>query len=135
MAGKLVTEGKVYLGLVGIKNGTQRGANSWYLGLYDDTTEPLITATLASGISELALTGYARIQLNDADWTNVAGVVTNILKTFIAGENWGNVYGYFITDVASGTGGDLIGVEHFSTGPFNIANTKTLDVTAEITIT
>ncbi len=135
MAGKLVTEGMVYLGLVGVENGTQRGADSWYLGLYDDTTEPLITATLASGISELSKTGYARIQLADADWTNVAGVITNLAKTFTAGEDWGNVYGYFITDVASGTAGDLIGVEHFSTGPFNIADTKTLDVTARLTIT
>ncbi len=134
MAGKLVNEGRTYFGLVAVKNGTQRGANSWYLGLYLNTTEPLITATLASGLTELALTGYARIQLNDVDWTNVLGVVTNILKTFTAGENWGDVYGYFVTDVASGSGGDLIGVEHFSTGPFNIANTKTLDVTAELTI-
>lgn len=135
MPGKIVNEGRTYLGLVGVKNGTQRGADSWYLGLYLNTTEPLITATLASGLTELALTGYARIQLLDADWTNVVGVVTNLAKTFTAGEDWGNIYGYFITDVASGTAGDLIGVEHFSTGPFNIANTKTVDVTAELTVT
>jgi hypothetical protein len=135
MAGKLVNEGRTYIGEVGIKNGTQRGVNSWYLGLYLNTTEPLITATLASGLTELALTGYARIQLNDADWTNVVGVVTNIIKTFVAGEAWGDIYGYFICDVASGTAGDLICVEQFSTGPFNIADTQDLDVTAELPVT
>lgn len=134
MPGILTDEGENDVANVYIKNGTQRGANSLYLGLYTNTTQPLEPATLASGITELALTGYARIQLNDADWTVVADVATNLAKTFTAGENWGNVYGYFICDVVSGTAGKLLFVEHFSTGPFNVANGKTVEITPKITV-
>jgi hypothetical protein len=135
MAGKLVDEGEIDVGTWYLKNvQTSRGANELFLGLYTDTTEPLETATLAAGITELALAGYARIQLNDADWSNVAGVFTNLEKTFTAGEAWGNIYGYFICNVVSGTSGELVFVEHFTTGPFNVANTKTIDITPVIDV-
>lgn len=134
MAGKHINEGKNKAGIVYIKNGTPRGADSLYLGLYLDTIEPLLTDTLST-ITELALTGYARIQLNDADWTvDSVGKSTNLKKTWTAGELWSNVYGYFITDVPSGTGGLLHWVEHFSDGPYTIQNGKTLDVTPVINI-
>ena len=129
---KLVNEGRIDVGEWYLKNvQTSRGADALYLGLYTDTTEPLITDTLSS-ITELALTGYTRIQLLDADWSNVIGVFTNLEKTFTAGEAWGNVYGYFICNVSTGTAGELIVVEHFSTGPFNVANGKTIDITPEL---
>ncbi len=133
MGGKLVDEGEHDVLDQWIKRANLRGADSLYLGLYDDTTEPLETATLASGISELSKTGYARIQITDANWTITADQAVAATKTFTAGEDWGNVYGYFICNIASGTGGLLLFVESFSTGAFNIANTKTLDVTAKIT--
>lgn len=134
MGGKIVTEGKIDVNSWYFKNDqTSRGANALYLGLYLNTTEPAVGITLAT-ITELALTGYARIQLNDADWSGAADVVTNLEKTFTAGQDWGNVYGYFICNVASGTAGEIIFVEHFSTGPFNVANGKTIDITPKVTI-
>ena len=134
MGGKLVNEGEIDVISWYVKNDqSSRGADSLYLGLYLDSTEPLETDTLST-ITELALTGYARIQLNDADWSGAADVATNLAKTFTAGEAWGNVYGYFICNVASGTAGELLFVEHFSTGPFNVANGKTIEVTPKITV-
>jgi hypothetical protein len=135
MAGKFCNEGRVEMSDIYIENGTPRSADSWYLGLYTDTTEPAITDTLAT-ITELPVAnGYARINILDSQWTNVVGVVTAALKTFTnTTANWGNVYGYFLTDVASGTSGNLHWVEHFSTGPFNVSVGQTVDVTAEITL-
>ncbi len=133
--GILCDEGRIDVGDWYLQNDqSSRGADALYLGLYTDSTEPLQTATLASGITELALTGYARIQLTDAGWTNVANVFSNTEKTFTAGEDWGNIYGYFICNVATGTAGELIWVEHFTTGPFNVANGKTIDITPKFTI-
>ncbi len=135
MGGKLINEGRIDNGTWYFKNDqSSRGVDALYVGLYTDTTEPLLTATLASGIAELALTGYARIQLLDADWSNVIGVFTNLEKTFTAGEAWGNIYGWFICNVSTGTAGELIYVEHFSTGPFNVANGKTIDVTPKFNV-
>lgn len=134
MGGKLVDEGEIDVGTWYLKNiQTSRGADSLYLGLYLDTTEPLETDILAT-ITELALAGYARIQLMDADWSNTGNLFANIAKTFTGGEAWGNIYGYFICNVPSGTAGKLVAVEHFSTGPFNVANTKTIEITPKITV-
>ena len=134
MGGKLTNEGAIDVISWYFKNDqSSRGANELFLGLYTDSTEPLISDTLAT-ITELALTGYARIVLNDADWSGAASVATNLAKTFTAGETWGNVYGYFICNVASGTAGKLIFVEHFSTGAFNVANGKTIEITAKSTV-
>ena len=98
------------------------------MGLYTNTTEPPITATLSSGLTELALSGYSRIQLLDIDFTVVNDLATNVLKTFTAGEDWGNVYGSFITNLSAGNG-TLIAVKHFTNGPFNVLDTKTIDIT------
>ncbi len=134
MSGKLVNEGEIDIISWYLKNSQiSRGADSLYLGLYLDTTEPEEDITLAT-ITELALTGYARIQLNDADWSGAADVATNLAKIFTAGEDWGNVYGYFICNVSTGTAGEIIFVEHFSTGPFNVADTKTIEITPTITV-
>jgi hypothetical protein len=134
MAGKLVTEGYVdFLTWYFPNIQTSRPADSLYLGLYTDTTEPLITATLTAGLTELGLAGYSRLQLVDADWNVAADTVTNVLKTFTAGEDWGNVYGSFITNLAAGAG-TLIAVKHFTSGPFNVLNTKTIDITPTMVI-
>jgi hypothetical protein len=134
MPGKLVTEGYVDVLTWYFKNvQSSRGADSLYLGLYTNTTEPPISATLASGVTELALAGYSRIQLLDADWTVVGDLATNVLKTFTAGEDWGNVYGSFITNLSVGVG-TLISVKHFSNSPFNVLNGKTIDITPKMLI-
>ena len=131
MSPKLVNEGEtnvleVYLG------GDARGP--LYLGLYTNTTEPGETATLASGLTELPVAlGYARIALADGDWDIWDDLATNLEKIFTAaGGNWGNVYGYFICDVASGVGGNLLWVEHFSDGPYNVLNGILVKVTPAI---
>ncbi len=134
MAGKLVTEGYIDIHTWYFKNvQTSRPADSLYLGLYTDTTEPPITATLSAGLTELALTGYGRIQLLDADWTVADDLASNVLKTFTAGEDWGNVYGSFITNLAAGAG-TLIAVKHFTNGPFNVLNGKTIDIQPKMLI-
>ncbi len=135
MAGKLVTIGKTDILTWYFRNvQTSRIADSLYLGLYLDTVEPPITAALpATSIAELALSGYARIQLLDADWTVINDLVVNTLKTFTAGEDWGNVYGSFLTNGSAGST-DLIAVKHFSNGPFNVLNGKTIDVTPKFLI-
>ena len=135
MGGKLVNEGRIDVGAWYLQNDqSSRGADALYVGLYTDTTEPLLTATLASGITELALTGYTRIQLDDADWSNVIGVFTNLEKTFTAGEEWGNVYGYFVCNVSTGTAGELIYVHHFTNGPFFVENGKTIKITPIVNV-
>jgi hypothetical protein len=101
--------------------------------LYTDTTEPPITATLSAGITELALAGYSRIQLIDDDWTISVDQADNVLKTFTAAEDWGNVYGSFITDLSAGVG-TLIAVKHFTNGPFNVLDGKTIDITPAMLI-
>ncbi len=135
MAGKLVTVGHIDILTWYFKNiQTSRGADALYLGLYTDTVEPPITAALpATNIAELALSGYARIQLLDADFTVTNDQVDNVLKTFTAAEDWGNVYGSFLTNASSGSS-DLIAVKHFSNGPFNVLNGKTIDVTPKFLI-
>jgi len=135
MPGKLVTVGQTdimtwYFG----NDQSSRIADSLYLGLYTDTVEPPITASLpATNITELALGGYARIQLLDADWTMLTDTATNLLKTFTAAVDWGNVYGSFLCDSSSGAG-TLIAVKHFTNGPFNVLTGKTIDVTPTFVI-
>ena len=134
MAGKLINEGKTNILTWYFPNiQTSRPADSLWLGLYTNTTEPPVTATLASGLTELAFAGYARIQLIDADWTVTLDQADNVLKTFTAAEDWGNVYGSFITDLVSGIG-TLIAVKHFTNGPFNVLNGKTIDITPAMLI-
>ncbi len=134
MSGKLVTEGYEDMQIWYFENDqTSRPADSLYIGLYTNTTEPAISATLSSGVTELALSGYGRIQLLDADWTTVADLCTNVEKTFTAGVEWGNVYGWFITNLAVGVG-SLIAVKHFTNGPFFVLNGKPVKVTPKMLI-
>ncbi len=129
MSGKMVTQGLTNLLTWYFKNSQiSRGADSLYVGLYTNTTEPPIGATLASGLTELALGGYSRIQLIDADWQITDDLAENVLKTFTASVDWGNVYGSFLTDLPTGVG-NLIAVKHFTNGPFNVLNGKTIDIT------
>lgn len=134
--GNMVNEGFANLGTWYLKNSqSSRGANSLYVGLYTNTTKPLVTSTLASGLSELGLAGYSRIQISDGDWSNVLGLFTNLQKTFTAGEDWLAIYGAFICDIAASTSGLLIDVDHFTNGPFFIGNGLTFKVTPQINFT
>jgi hypothetical protein len=133
--GKLVTLGKTDILTWYFKNiQISRPSDSLYLGLYTNTTEPPITATLSSGLTELALGGYARIQLVDSDWTVTDNQVDNVQKIFTAAVDWGNVYGSFTTNLSTGVG-TLISVKHFTNGPFNILTGKTIEITPKILIT
>ncbi len=136
MAGKLVTVGHTNKLTWYFQNDqSSRVADSLYLGLYTDTTEPPITAELpATDITELGLGGYSRIQLLDADWTIIDDLATNLAKTFTATVDWGDVYGSFICDSSSGAG-NLISVKHFTNGPFNVLNTKDIEITPKFQIT
>lgn len=105
-----------------------------YLGLYTDTTEPVVGASL-SDLSELPVAnGYARLELaRGADWTIVAALATAGVETFTsAGGDWGNVYGYFVGS-SSDDSGDLMFVEHFSDGPYNNIDGGSILVQCRIT--
>ncbi len=123
---KLTNEGENNLLNTYLK-GSTRG--TFYLGLYTDAVEPEKDATLAT-IGELPVAnGYARIILNNTDWTVVGDLATHIQKTFTAsGGDWVNVTGWFICAIASGTYGPLICVESFSDGAKTILNGLTLKV-------
>lgn len=107
---------------------------SFYLGLYTDPTSEPAEDVALSAFTEPAGGGYARIQLQDADWTVVDDVATHTQKTFSAsGAAWGNVYGYFICSVASGTSGLVFVVEQFSDGPYNVPDGGAVKITAKVT--
>jgi len=130
---KWCNQGESLTGNVFLKNEAQV---SKYLGLYSDADEPGEDATLAT-ITELAVaSNYARILLGNADWTeSPQSVFTNLLKTFTAvGGSWTSPTGYFITDVASGTGGNLVSVETFSDGPYTVNDGWSVKVTPKVTI-
>ncbi len=130
---KWTDEGETAVGNIFLKNQAQV---SKYLGLYMNAAEPGETAVLAD-LTEPAGNGYARIQLADADWTEQAtkGEFKNLEKTFTAsGGNWGDVYGYFITDDPTGTTGDLFAVEHFSDGPYTVNDGWSVKVTSTVSI-
>jgi len=85
-----------------------------YLGLYQDVAEPGETEALAD-LTEPSGSGYARIALSRGSWSIVDDLATYAEQTFTAsGGDWGDITGAFITDVASGTSGDLIAVQSFA---------------------
>lgn len=108
-----------------------------WVGLYLDTSEPAEDATLSS-ISEVPVAnGYARIALVNTDWTEQAtkGIFKQLEKIFTAnGGDWGTVYGYFLTDCASGTAGKLVAVEDFSDGPYVVNDGWSVKPTPKVTI-
>jgi hypothetical protein len=129
---KLCDEGEAELGDLALKKATQY--DNLYLGLYTSpTSEPGEDNTLTS-LTEPAAGGYARIALGYADWTKSGSIFTNTQKTFnCSGSAWGNVYGYFICTVVSGTVGKLWAVEQFSDGPYNVPDGGAVKVTPKMT--
>jgi len=133
MAGKWQDEGKqdnldIYF------VGASRTANSWYLGLYTAPTSQPAESVVLTGLTEPSGGTYARINLTDANWTRTGNYVQAIQKTFAcSGAAWGNVYGWFLCNVASGTAGKLLAVEQFSDGPYNVPDGGSVKVTAKVT--
>jgi hypothetical protein len=133
MAGKWMDEGK-QKNLDCFFKGDARP--SWYLGLYVAPTSQPAEATTLSGLTEPTGGNYARIQLQDVDWTRTNNVIQAVQKTFAcSGAAWGNVYGWFLTTVATGTAGLLLAAEHFSDGPYNVPDGGSVKVTAKVTQT
>jgi len=112
-------------------------ARTYYLGLYENATEPLKTASLSAGdITEVTGAGYARIILNGGSWSvDSTGKATNLEKTFTASGTWSNpVTGSFLTNVASGTGGILDHVHHSPVGDMTVLSGKDVKITPEIQV-
>lgn len=134
MAGKLVNGGENRIANILYKATAVEA--TLYLGLYTDpTTEPAETAVLAD-LTEPTGNGYARIALTRGSWTITADLAEYAQQIFTAsGGTWGNVYGYFITDIESGiSGGILEFVEQFSEAPLNVGNGSSIKVTPKITV-
>lgn len=131
---KWCNEGETHVGNVFLR---KDAPGDLWVGLYLDTSEPAEDATLSS-ISEVPVAnGYARIALVNTDWTEQAtkGEFLQLQKIFTAnGGNWGDVYGYFITDCASGTAGKLESVENFTDGPYAVNDGWSVKVTPKVTI-
>ena len=129
---KFCDEGEADIGDIGLK-GSPAAYDNLYLGLYTNTTEPAEDASLTA-LTEPSGNGYARIAMAKGDWTKSGSMFTMLQKTFnCSGTPWGNVYGYFICTVSSGTAGKLWAVEQFSDGPYNVPDGGAVKVTAKLT--
>jgi len=131
---KWCDEGENYLMDVAFKKNTSPPTNL-YLGLYTaPTSEPAETATLAD-LTEPSGGNYARQAIAIGGDATLSGAeITFAQKTFAAsGAAWGNVYGYFLCTVVSGTAGKLLAVEQFSDGPYNVIDGGSVKVTAKLT--
>jgi len=105
-----------------------------YLGLYENGTEPAEDDVLTD-LTEETDPAYARIALARGTWVITGSVAEYVQQTFTAAATpWGNQYGYFITDVASGTAGLLIAVENFSDGPYNVGAGDSIKITPKVTV-
>lgn len=131
---KWCNEGETNVGNVYLKG--QARPTGFFVGLYLDVAEPAEDAVMGD-ITEPVENGYARIKLEDADWTELAtkGVFQNLEKQFQAnGGNWGDAYGYFVTTELTGTTGLLINAEQFSDGPYTVNDGWIVKVTPKVTI-
>lgn len=131
MSPKICDQGETFLANAALKSAAESA--NLYLGLYTDVAEPGETADLDT-ISELpAANGYARIAMPAANWTIVDDTSEQPQQTFTAnGGSWGNVSGYFITEVDSGNAGNLIAVENFSDGPYEVLDGLSVLITPKI---
>ncbi len=113
---------------------TGRPANSWYIGLYQDANA-LGESDGLGDITELAeANGYARELIDDANWTVANDAADGMQVTFTAnGAAWSDIYGWFLTDCANGTAGNLLASEHFSGGPYNVPDGGSLKLTPTVT--
>lgn len=110
---------------------------NYYLGIYTNSTEPGENAGLPSQsnpITELSGSGYSRKTLARGSWSINADVASFAQQTFTAtGGAWSNCYGYFICNSADNTG-QLLCVEHFVGGPYNVPDGGSIKITPNITV-
>ena len=112
-----------------------KGANrpaGWYLGLYTNNAALAEAATLAD-ITEPADVGYSRQALIDDDWVLTDSQVAATQQTFEPSAGSITVYGWFLTDAASGTSGKLLASELFPDGPYVVTVGGNIKVTPKIT--
>ncbi len=131
---KLTDEGENAVLEVFLAGGTRGGTGNLWLGLYTDVAEPGETANLDT-ITELTegANGYDRIIMADANWVVTDDEAVHDQANFTAnGGDWGNVSGYFITDVDTGNVGNLLFVESFSDGPYEILDGMSCKITPKI---
>lgn len=92
------------------------------LRLYTNNITPGESDTAAT-YTEAAGFGYASITLTGSSWAAATpGAPSSISfaqQTWTFTGNLGNVFGYYLTQVTSGT---LVYAERFSDGPYNIVN-------------
>lgn len=93
------------------------------LRLYKNDTTPAESDTDAT-YTEADFTGYASITLTGGSWVVTPGAPTSAAYaqqsfTSSAGSQNQAVYGYYLTQLASGT---LVYAERFSDGPYTIVN-------------
>jgi len=91
------------------------------LKLYSNNITPSDADTTAT-YTEVTGGGYAPKTLTGAIWTITPGAPTTASypqQSFIFTGAVGNVYGYYLVRV---TGNELIWVERFTNGPYNIQN-------------
>ena len=130
---KWCNEGKSSVGATYLQGAAQP---SFYLGLYtNDDGEPAEGAIVDDLDEPSGGYGYARIALADGDWTETSqGTFTNLVKTFTCATGaWGDVYGWFICTAASGIDCDLVTVEQFSDGPYDVGVGDNVIVTPKLT--
>lgn len=106
-----------------------------YIGIYTSpTTEPGETAVI-NDLTEPSGSGYARIALTRGTWVVSGSAATYAQQTFAAsGGSWGACYGYFVATSSAGTGGALMYVEQFSSGPYSIGDGDSIKITPSVAV-
>lgn len=126
---KLVDEGEARI--ANVLFGSQAVDTVYYMGLYKNGSEPAETAVLTD-LTEVSGSGYARKSLNRGSFSITDSVATYAEQTFTAsGGDWGDVTGYFIANSADNSG-QLMWVESFSGGAYNITDGSSLKITPSI---
>lgn len=104
------------------------------LRLYSSDTTPSESDTEAT-YTEVTGGGYSAANITAASWTITPGNPTTAAYpevTFAFTGAVGNVYGYYVTQVTSGS---LMWAERFTNGPFNIQNNgDEIKITPQITL-
>jgi hypothetical protein len=105
------------------------------LKLYQNNITPADADTAAT-YTEATFTGYANLTLTGASWTvspGAPGVASYAQQTFTSSADQAaqNIYGYFLTQLGSGT---LVYAERFTGAPFVIQNNgDSIKVTPRVT--
>lgn len=104
------------------------------LGLF--TNASVDETTTEADLTEPTGTGYAVIDLTDANWTGAADVRAYAQQTFTGGSGgWtGSIQGYFIRTKAAGGTPRLLHIEVDPSGPYTIAENDTYKITPSNTV-